>query len=412
MQQTASHTYPLMSQHALTDPYPLLHRMRRDDPVHWSEELQAWILTRYDDALQALKDQRLSNRRFERYVRFQLRHSDPALAKDFDRIGRGMMVDKDGREHLRLRRLANHGFTTAALDSFRPMIQQVTDELLDRVRAEGRMDVVADLAQPLPALAIAEMFAIPPADRVIFQKWSDDVSRFFGGTLGDVETDAQAANEGAAALEGYFMGLLKERQRRPGSDLMSLLLCGRAEGKLSLQEVCSQSILLLVAGHVTTTDQLSNAVCAFLDHPDQRRLLRAEPALIHSAVEEVMRYDGAVQFVLRIAAQDLEIAGKRISQGQQVYVGLGAANRDPAVFAEPDRLDITRLNHRHLAFGAGPHLCLGAGLARRELEIALGTLLRRLPGLRHDELKPARRKCQSLIFRGFFTLPVRFEAGG
>lgn len=382
--------------------------MRQEDPVHWSEALHAWVLTRYEDVAQAFRDPRLSNQRMDLLVRFQLRDSDPTLARDFERVGNQQMLFKDGAEHHRLRVLGNRGFVPSMLERSRPMIQQVVDELLSKVQGAGRMDVAADLAQPLPALVIADMFGIPAGDRHLFQEWSDAAARFFGGLLDDPAEDARAANAAMVSLERYFLALLEERRKGPGDDLMSLLLAGQAEGKLSAEEVCSQCILFLVAGHVTTIDQMSNAVSAFLTHPDQTQRLRDDPSLIHSAVEEVLRYDGAVPVIHRIAAADLDVGGRTIRQGQVVYLSIAAANRDPAVFPDPDRFDIARADNRHVAFATGPHVCLGAGLARRELEIGLLTLFRRLPNLRRDEAKTPRRRCESLVFRGFHSLPVVF----
>jgi cytochrome P450 PksS len=408
MSQAEAHTYPLTDPRALVDLHPLLHRMRREDPVHWSEQLHGWVLTRYDDVVRAFRDHRLSSQRMELLVRYQLRDSDPELARDFLRSGRQQMLYKDGAEHHRLRVLGNRGFTPSTLQRSRPMIEAVVNELLDRVAAAGRMDFVADFAQPLPALVIADLFGIPSADRGLFQEWSDALAVFFGGALGDPEAAARAANDAILKLEAYFLDLLEERRRRPGEDLMSLFVEGQAEGKLSAAEVTAQCILVLAAGHVTTIDQLSNAVHAFLHHPDQLERLRTEPGLITSAVEEVLRFDGAASFTHRQAIADVSFGGKTIRPGQIVYVGIAAANRDPEVFPDPDRFDIARTDNHHVAFAVGPHVCLGAGLARRELEIALPILFRRLPQLRLDEARPAARKCESLVFRGFDTLPVLF----
>jgi len=393
----------------LLDPHPLLHRLRREEPVFWSEAQRAWIFTRYNDVIRAFRDPRLSAARAEMIAEGQLPGADPAITSDFVRVVREMMLMKDGPDHARLRRLGNRGFTSAVLDSVRPTIQRVTDELLDGVEPARRMDVTKDLSQPLPAMVIAEMFGIPTEDRRIFQRWADDAARFFGETLRDVEGDARAANEAIAELERYFLRMLDARRERPGNDLISLFMAGQAEGKLSAEEVSAQCILVLIAGHVTTIDQMSNAVHALLTHPGELEKLRANPALYPAAAEEALRYDGAVPFIHRIALEAMEMEGKRIEAGQIVFLGTTAANRDPEVFADPDRFDITRENvGRHLAFGYGPHGCLGAGLARQELAIGLSTLLRRLPDLRLDADHPPVRRCESLVFRGFSSLPVVF----
>jgi cytochrome P450 PksS len=419
MPQTAQRQFDLTDPRVLANPHPTLHEMRQSAPVYWSDALHGWVLTRYDDILAAFRDQRLSNNRMDLIVRFQLRNSDPSLAKDFERVGLQQMLFKDGGEHHRLRVLGNRGFTPSMLTRTRPKIQSIVDSLLDKVRGRGRMDVAADFTQPLPALVIAEMFGIPAEDRTLFQDASDAAAKFFGGTLGDPATDARQANDAINSLESYFLNLLEQRRQQPGDDLMSLLLAGQAEGRLSAQEVCAQCVLILVAGHVTTIDQMANAINAFLTHPDQLQRLRDTPTLITSAVEEVLRYDGAVPFIHRIAISDLEIGGQQIRQGQVLYLGIGrqgqvlylgigAANRDPAMFPNPDRFDIGRPENRHIAFAAGPHICIGAGLAKMELEIGLTTLFERLPNLRLDPAAPPKRRCESLVFSGFDSLPVVF----
>lgn len=408
MIEAAPHRFALTDPALLADLHPLLSQMRSADPVHWSEQLQSWVLTRYDDVSAALREPRLSASRMDLIVRFQLRNSDPALARDFERVGLQQMLFRDAGEHHRLRVLGNRGFTPSMLDRCRGMVQRIVDELLDQVASRGRMDVSADLTQPLPALVIAEMFGIPASDRHLFQQWSDDAARFFGGTLGDPATDARAANDAIVGLEKYFLRLLDQRREQPGEDLMSLLLAGQTEGKLTAEEVCAQCILILVAGHVTTIDQMANAIYAFLTNPAQRDRLRDHPELLPSAVEEVLRFDPAVPFIHRIAIEDIEIRGRTIRRGQVVYLGIAAANRDPEAFDDPDRFDIGRSGNKHVAFAGGPHVCLGAGLARRELEIGLSTIFRRLPALSLDPQQAAKRRCESLVFRGFHSLPVVF----
>jgi len=316
---------------------------------------------------------------------------------------------EDGDAHQRLRALGSRGLAPTTLNHALPMIQHVVDGLLDRVAGRGQLDVVADLARPLPSAVIAELFGIPAVDRKAFQAWSADAGRFFGAPVGDPAEAARKANTAAVELERYFRHLLHERRRAPGTDLVSLLLAGQADGQLSDEDVCCQCILLLAAGHITTVDQLSNAVFALLTHADQLELLRADPDLAAAAVEEALRYDAAVPFLHRVAREDLEFGGRAVRAGQLVYLGLAAANRDPEAFADPDRFDLLRANNRHVAFGAGPHLCLGASLARRQLVAALRALPQRLPGLRLDPQRPPRRRCDSLVFRGFATLPVVFS---
>jgi cytochrome P450 PksS len=392
---------------AVTALYPMLAKLQETDPVHWSPQLNAWVVTRYADISSALRDPALSSQRMDLIVRYQLRNHDPAVAKDFERVGLQHMLFRDGAEHHRLRVLGNRGFTPSMLDRARPMVQRVVDSLLDQVQSKGRMDLVEDFAQPLPALAIAELFGIPAEDRQKFQEWSNAAATFFGGNLFDPRTQAKAANDGIIELERYFLNLVDERKKHPGHDLLSLLLAGQAEGKLSAEEVCAQCILILIAGHVTTIDQMSNGVHAFMQNPEQWQLLRGDPKRVTAAVEEVLRFDTAVPFIHRIAKAETKIGERTISPGQVVYLGLAAANHDPAVFANPDRFDISRTNNNHLSFAMGPHVCLGANLARRELEIGLTTLARQMPTL-HLAAQPPRRRCENIVFRGFYSLPVEF----
>jgi cytochrome P450 PksS len=388
------------------DPHPLLHRLRREAPVHYSRGLGAWIATRYDDVVGAFRDTRLGGDRTRFLIDGQLGAMDRGVVKDFERIERGMMINKDGPEHLRLRRLVRHGFAPARLSAARPMIQKAVDGLLDRAGAPGRLDVLADFAEPLPTLVICELMGIPAEDGPALRQWSHAKGKFRGLSHGDMGAVARAANEATVNLERYLLGLVEERSRRPGDDLISLLVAGHDEGRLTAAEVSAQCQLLFSAGHQTTIDLVCNAVHAFLSHPGELRGLQADPSLIGPAVEEVLRYDPPVSFMHRVAAADLEVGGRVIRQAQLVLLGIAAANRDPEVFADPDRFDIRRAGQAHVSFASGAHACLGMGLARLELEVALLTFFRRLPGAALDPEDPPRRRGETLLFRGFHALPV------
>jgi cytochrome P450 PksS len=404
---SANDAYNLLSTEAMANPYPVYDRLRRESPVHWSEPLQVWILSRHDDVVAASLDTRLSSDRMEQFSHHQLQSTDLRIVADFLRIANSTMLTKDIPQHARLRKMASESFTRRALEAFRPVVQKVVDDLVEHIQPRGGMDLVADFAQPLPANVIAEMFGIPAADRANFQRWSDDTARFFGGTLGDIMEDAQRANDSVRNLEEYFLHLIARRRREPGTDLMSLLIANQDQGRWDAQELSAQCILILAAGHVTTIDQIGNGVHALLQHPDQLHKLRAHPELIHTAVEEVLRYDSSVPFIHRVARQEIEIRGQRILPGHIVFLGLASANHDPEHFPEPEVFDITRAPTRHLAFGHGGHLCLGAELARRELEIGLSTVFQRLPGLQYGA-QPAELRHESLMFRGFKSMPLVF----
>jgi cytochrome P450 PksS len=399
----------LASPEALADPYPLFHRMRRDDPVHYSRSLGAWLVTRHEDVVAAFRDARLSGDRTRSLIDAQLGPDGRGLVPDYERTHRRSLITKEGLEHQRLRRLVLHGFTPARLDAARPAVRRAVDGLLDRAEGAGRLDVVQDFAEPLPTLVICELLGIPAEDRPRLRAWSDARTRFFGLSRGDPAAAARAVNDATLHLEDYFRRLAGERRRRPGDDLLSLLLAAHADGRLTEEEVSAQCQLLLIAGHVTTRDQLGNAVHAFLQHPSQLEALRADPPRMGAAVEEALRYDPSVSFIHRVAEADVAVGGRPVRTGQLVLLGIAAANRDPAVFPDPDRFDMGRAEHRHVAFGSGAHACLGMGLARLELEVALEALFRRFPHLGLDPQVPPRRRGDALLFRGFATLPVRLR---
>jgi cytochrome P450 len=361
--------------------------MRRDDPVHYSRALGAWLVTRYDDVARGFRDARLGGDRTRLLIDGQLGARDRGLVKDFERIERGMMINKEGPEHRRLRRLVQHAFAPARLGVARPHIQAAVDGLLDRAETSGPWDVVADYAEPLPTLVICALMGIPAEDGPTLRTWSEAKGKFRGLSRGDVAGAARAANDATVNFERYVLDLLKERRRRPGDDLISVLAAAHDDGRLTDAEVSAQCSLLFSAGHQTLIDQLCNAVHAFLSHPGQLQALRAEPSRVGQAVEEVLRYDPSVAFMNRAAGDDLELGGRAIRRGESVLLGIAAANRDPAVFDDPDGFDIGRVRPPHLAF-ATVHACLGMGLARLELEVALLALFGRFPGARSDPDRP------------------------
>jgi cytochrome P450 len=397
----------LASRSASADPHPVFHRMRREEPVHHSRALGAWLVTRYADVLAGLRDPRLSSDRIPSILDAQVAAGDRGSVRDYERTRRSMMVHMDGPAHHRLRRLVNPALTLAKIDVVRPMIQAAVDRLLDRVEGRDRLDVVADYAEPLPTFVICELLGIPADDRPSLRAWSDGAAKLLGATHGASGFTARMANDAVLHLERYFLRLIKERRKRPGDDLLSLLIRGKEEGRMTPEELSSQCQMLLVGGHLTLIDQLCNAVHTLLIHPGQLEELRSDSSLVGSAIEEVLRYDPPVSFVHRVAAENLELDGVEIRKGDRLLLCLAAANRDPEAFADPDVFDIGRAGNRHLSFGAGPHACAGGGLARTEPEISLLALFRRLPRLALDPEDPRRRRSSSSMFRGFGSMPVR-----
>jgi len=382
------------------DPYPTYHVLRREDPVHHSP-LGFWVLTRYADVIASLRDPRLIKEPIAAFVAARFGMAVPP--------GLGLsMLDRDPPDHTRLRGLVSKAFTPKALESLRPRIQQIVDGLLDQIERRGEMDLIEEFAYPLPVIVICEMLGVPVKDHERFKHWGLDIARGLDAIMLPPDSEVgKRSVSGRRALAEYFRALIAERRAAPRDDMLSALIAAEEAGdKLSEEELLASCILLLVAGHETTVNLIGNGTLALLKHPEQLRRLRENPGLIGSAVEELLRYDGPVQRTARIPSEDLVIGGKTIPKGEMVMPFLGAANRDPAQFPDPDRLDITRTDNRHIAFGMGIHFCLGAPLARMEGQIAISTLLRRLPKLALASQRPEHR--QSLTLRGLVSLPVAF----
>jgi cytochrome P450 len=318
------------------------------------------------------------------------------------------MLFRDPPDHTRLRGLVSRAFTPRVVEGLRPRIQQIVDGLLDRVQGAGRMEVISDLAYPLPVTVISEMLGVPEEDRERIKRWSADIARSLDAI--GLPTDPEIVDRGRTgrrAIGDYFRSLIPDRKKRPRGDLLSLLIEAEEQGdKLSEGELLATCVLLYIAGHETTVNLIGNGLLALLRHPKELERLRDKPALVQSAVEELLRYDGPVQRTARITNADVELGEHKIPKGSMVVPVIGAANRDPAHFPDPDRLDVSRPDNRHIAFGFGIHFCLGAPLARLEGQITLGTLLHRLPQLALSTERPEWRESQ--VLRGLKALPVSF----
>jgi pimeloyl-[acyl-carrier protein] synthase len=383
----------------LADPYPMYHRLRTEEPVHHSP-LGFWVLTRYEDVVAALRDPRLAKEAIAGFIAARFGAPVPQMGLS--------MLDRDPPDHTRLRALVSKAFTPRVVETLRPHIQQIVDGLVDAVQDTGSMDLIEEFAYPLPVIVICEMLGVPVEDHERFKGWGLDIARGLDAILLPPDSDVgRRAVAGRRALAEYFRDLIAERRAAPRADMLSALIAAEEAGdKLSEDELLATCILLLVAGHETTVNLIGNGTLALLRHPDQLGRLRDNPGLIGTAVEELLRFDGPVQRTARIPSADVTIDGHVIGKGEMVMPFIGAADRDPAQFPEPDRLDIARADNRHIAFGWGIHFCLGAPLARVEGQIAINTLLKRLPRLALDTDKPEFR--QSLTLRGLRALPVRF----
>ncbi len=397
---------PLRSAHR-RDPYPQYRALRERAPVYLHPLLGIWFLTRYEDGAGVLRDARFLADRTRSNL-FRRRDPFAALPPAMrEGILRSLLM-LDPPDHTRLRGLVNRAFTPRVVEQLRPRIQALVDEALDAAAPRGEMDLVRDLAYPLPVTVIAELLGVPADDRERLKRWSDDLTVVIDpiGAGRSVETAAGAFQE----LSAYFETIFEARRQHPRDDLVSALVAAEQEGeRLRGTELLSLCALILGAGHETTTNLVGNAVLALLRHPGERKRLQDDPGLIESAVEEFLRFDSPVQATDRVASEDCEIGGQRIEAGRFVAVLIGAANRDPARFPEPDRLDLGRADNRHLSFGHGVHYCLGAPLARVEAQIAVGTLLRRFPDLEGPTEPPG--FLPSLTLRGPTALPLSLRGG-
>jgi cytochrome P450 len=393
---------PFLSEHN-RDPHASFRALRETEPVYWHPLFRAWMLTRYDDCLHVLRDPNFTtDRSAVPLMRLVLRiaRDDPRFSALIERN----LLTLDGPPHSRLRALVSRGFTPRRIESLRGRLQASVDDLLDRAAEQGEMELVRDLAHPLPVIAIAELLGVPQSDRALFSGWSAQLVQL----LDPIQATGGFASLRRASHEifDYFSAVLAERRAEPGEDLVSAMLAGEEEGEpLEELDLLALSALLLVAGHETTSNLIGSAVLTLLRHPGERKRLQDDPDLIGSAVDEFLRFEGPILLTDRAAREDCEIGGKQIRKNQMVGVILAAANRDPERFSEPDRLDISRSDNQHLAFSQGNHFCLGSQLAKLEAEIAIGSLFRRFPDLQGDPDPTAWRR--SLVIRGPEAVPLR-----
>jgi cytochrome P450 len=379
-------TYDPADPDVIADPYPTYSRLRDAEPVHHSEGLGIWVLTRYDDVVAVLRD----HERFSSTV-----------------LGGGMgggrfLIGSDPPDHTTLRRLVNRPFTPSAIAALEPRIRAIAEELVDDLVAAneaGAADLVTQVAVPLPVMVIAEMLGIEPERRDDFKRWSDAV---MGGMT--LELDGDDRLRSVMEMYQYFAETVEARRARPGTDLISALI--QAEEPLTDTELGMFCMLLLIAGNETTTNLIGNATLALFEHPDAARRLRDDPSLVSVMIEEALRYDAPVQGLARCTTADVELHGHVIPAGATVGVLYGAANRDGRKFANPDRFDLERESRDHVGFGSGIHLCLGAPLARLEARVLAETMLARTSGLRPSG---PHERVHNMIVRGVRRLPVTFE---
>ena len=364
----------------LADPYEMYRALRENDPIHRSEMMESWVLTRYDDIDKVLTDNRFSADRQRARTRFaqmiqeqQAQYGPLSTAQT--------MLTSDPPDHTRLRKLVSKAFTPRAVLDLRPRIQDIVDYLLVEAGERGEFDIIHDLAYPLPVIVIAEMLGVPPEDRHRFKHWSDTVVATLGGPFTPPEV-IEAARVAIEELAEYIGHVIAERRAEPKEDLISGLIAAEEGGQvLSEEEIFATCILLLIAGNETTTNLIGTSMLALFQNPEQMERLRKDLSLMPSAVEELLRYAGPVHGTGRVPKEDIEIAGHVFHEGEMVFTLLAAGNRDPSHYPDPDKLDVARNPTDHLALGDGIHFCLGAPLARVEAQIAIGTMLDRFPKL-------------------------------
>ncbi len=394
--------YHLLDPEVLANPYPLYHRLQTEDPVHWDPYLQAWAVTRYSDVLSIL----------HKFSADCAPKPEVMAATAMSKMGpianvlTNQFLFMDPPRHTRLRALVSHAFSPQRVEALRSHIRDIVNTLLDAVQDKGRLDVMADLANLLPTIVSAEFLGLPASDSKQLKAWSTD----FAEILGNFQHNTDRTSHMLQSLEGvetYFRAAIREQQKRDSDGLVKVLATAQVDGvRLTEEEVIANSILLMVGAQETTPNLIGCGTLSLLRNPDQLEQLRSDFSLIPSAVEELLRYESPSQHTTRLATEDTELGGKRIRKRQAMIVVMGAANRDPQRFPDPDRLDITRRDNKHLAFGAGNHFCFGAPLARIEGQIAIETVLRRFPNLALEPDPVVWR--YNVGLRGLEALPVRF----
>jgi cytochrome P450 len=394
--------YQLLDPEILADPYPLYHRLRNEDPVHWDPFLHAWVVTRYEDVLTVLM--RFSADRTP--TPEKLREMGLSEMGPIAKVMVQQMLFMDPPTHTRIRGLAAHAFTPARVEVLRGQIEKIVNNLIDEVASKDGMDVIAELAEPLPAIVTAGMLGVPISDWRQLKTWSAD----FAEMLGNFQHNPERVQHMLRTVENlaeYFRDAIRQQQEHPREGLIHSLLTAEVDGdKLTHEEVIANTIVTMVGGQETTTNLIGNGLLSLMRNPSQMELLRSDSSLIPSAVEELLRYESPSQHTARLAPEDTVMGGKKIAKRQAVVAVMAAGNRDPQRFPEPDRLDITRKDNRHLAFGWAAHFCFGAPLARLEGQIAFETMLRRLPNL---FLQPTKLQWRhNLGLRGLVSLPVSF----
>lgn len=398
--------YRLLDPAVLADPYPLYRRLREEDPVHWDPFLHAWVATRYADVVTVLHDFSAGTAPSPD----QMRAMGLGPMEPIARVMVQQMLFMDAPAHTRLRKLCSTAVIPRRVELMAAQIQDVADRLLDSVVTSGRMEVIADFAAPLPAIVSAGLLGVPASDHLQLKAWSAD----FGEMLGNFQHDPDRVVRVLRSVEdmtAYFRDAIRQQRLKPRDGLIRSLMDAEIEGsRLTEDEVIANIVVTMVGGQETTTNLIGNGLLTLLRQPERLAELRDNLSTIETAVEELLRYESPSQHTMRLAPKDVMLGGKFIRRGEPVMAVMAAGNRDPDRFPDPDRLDLSRQDNRHLAFGWAAHFCFGAPLARLEGQIAFSTLLRRLPDLALAADRVAWR--ENLGLRGLKALPVTFRPSG
>jgi hypothetical protein len=398
----------MFDSHFIANPYPVYARLRESAPLHWMPDFGggAWLIPRYDDVAGALQNPHLSAKRSHRFVD-QYPSEQRAEFSEFNRLFAMWVVFLDPPRHSVWRRLLAKGFSASVVGAARPRIVALANRLVDRALASGGgMDFISDVAHPLPAMVMLDLFGVNPDDQETLIEWTEDIAKFFGNARSPIDV-ARRAQAALFALTDYFERVLERRRADPGDDLVSLILqAEERDDRITPEELAAQCATLLFAGHETTRNLIGNALLALLKNPDQLALLRRDPSLIPAAVKEALRYDTPAQIGSRIVAEPFEMHGRELAKGQIVIVMFGSANRDPAKFTDPDRFDIARKGAPSLSFGKGAHFCVGSVLGSLEAEATLSAVLERAPNLRLADRQL--EWVNNINFRGLRSLPLEF----
>jgi cytochrome P450 len=396
----------VFTEEILQDPYPTYARLHQEGPLHYLDvggKWAVWSIFSHAECSSIAKDTRCSAKRAQQML-LPLPFSRQAEFRELARMFSLWLIFMDPPEHTRLRKLLNKGFSPAVVEALRPQVIAIVDRMLKPLQRGSEVDLMREFANPMPVRIISEMLGVPQELHDTFVGWSRAVALFRGTREPTVE-QARSAQDALLQLTDFFRQTVAERRRNKGNDLISLLIDIEEEGEvLTEEELYAQCIALLFAGHETTRNLIGNGMYTLLQRPEESAELRQKPEIIRGAVEEILRYESPVQFTARVLKEDIEVCGQRIPKRWSLLCMLGAANRDPRQFTEPDRLDLQRTNNQHLAFGAGPHFCIGNQLARLEGQVAILSLLQRFPKMKLTGPRP--EWAPTFGFRGLKCLPV------